>query len=861
MDNMTARKEQLVDKLGLLIPINGLPEQLQSELLAHAEMLAVKCGEFVFRQDDRDDYTFYLLDGKLDLYSNEELVQQLEGGTENASHALAQLQPRQLSAKARTAVQLLRVDRVILDRLAEQAGVAGGGEFEVSEVGVDSDSDWMTRLLQSELFARVPAANIQHIFARMDPIQVAAGDLLVNQGAIGDYYYIIQTGRCEVSRKTSATGQPIKLAELGPGDTFGEEALVANSRCNETIVMLTDGELMRLTKDDFVELIQRPLMSSVSYAEGLELEKLGAHWLDVRFPEEHKKFAIPASLNVPLNVLRSEILKLDRDGRYLVYCDNGSRSSVAAFLMNERGFDAVYLNHGLAAINPAEESIAADATIDDDDLTIQSADVIDFPPAGITMAPIPASQLTESEKVSARKDLHESVALAHSDDSKTLEVDIRASVLKTELAKANMQLEEARRLKAEAEEAKRLAEQSAAQQLHDEREKLEATARQANDALHEAQRLKAEVEAAKSAADAEVENRRMAEEERIRALEEAAQQRLHQEKKKLEEAYKWKEEELENIRQMKEEAEQQLATERQKLLAESTEARERLAEAKRIERDVEQTRIAAAEEAEVRHQKQIEMEERLRSEIKSKIDGERRKLEAEFARNAEQLELARREKQAAEAARIAAADEAERIIVEYREAHEKIRAAELANLGAERSHLEAEAAKVREDLEAAASAKADAVATRQAAEAQLADLRSPDAQAVSETDATEATRREEIAVKLAELEDADVEAKAAQRAHNQAEAAHEAIAGNLERHEHEEAEIEARFERDVSEWVAEQAAVESSDAQQRILANQREHMQRIMQRAKQAHLTAEINDQNMVDEVAKSLKDRDNQPK
>ena len=63
----------------------------------------------MFRQGDRDAYLFYLLEGELELYSDGELVSYLRGGTQEARFALAQLQPRQLSAFPRATVQVLRV--------------------------------------------------------------------------------------------------------------------------------------------------------------------------------------------------------------------------------------------------------------------------------------------------------------------------------------------------------------------------------------------------------------------------------------------------------------------------------------------------------------------------------------------------------------------------------------------------------------------------------------------------------------------------------------------------------------------------------------------------------------------------------
>ena len=234
---------------------------------------------------------------------------------------------------------------------------------------------------------------------------------------------------------------------------------------------------------------------------------------------------------------------------------------------------------------------------------------------------------------------------------------------------------------------------------------------------------------------------------------------------------------------------------------------------------------------------------------------ERRKLEAEFARNAEQLELAKREKKAAEAARRAAADEAENIIAEYRAAHEKIRAAEQEKLRAEREHLEAQAAKVREDLEVAARAKAQADETRRAAEEQLAELRARDAEATAEATELEATLDQDIAAKLAEIDKADVEAEAAERAHTEAQAARQANEEELARRQREEDGLEVRFEQEVADWIDEQDTLESSDVQQQILANQREHMERIKRRAEAARQTAQQHDQSLLDQLEARLDD------
>ena len=332
--------------LARLVPISGLTKQSIAQLAQKAEVLVVKRGQFLFRKGDEDGLTTYILEGELELFADETHVERIQGSSESARHPVAQLQPRQYSARARTDCKVIQIQRKLLDQLL---ALDQSGGYEVAELEEDEDEDggdWMSRLLQSELFQKIPTANIQKIFLHVEKLEVAKDDVIVRQGDEGDYYYFIAEGRCVVSRK-SEEGREIKLAELRVGDSFGEEALIRETKRNATITMLTDGVLMRLTKDDFAELIRKPLLRTVTYAQGCGMTKLGAQWIDVRLPEEYEQGAIPESINLPLPKLRKEAERLERNRTYLVYCDTGGRSSVAAFLLNQLGFDVSYLARGL----------------------------------------------------------------------------------------------------------------------------------------------------------------------------------------------------------------------------------------------------------------------------------------------------------------------------------------------------------------------------------------------------------------------------------------------------------------------------------------------------------------------------------
>ena len=130
-------------------------------------------------------------------------------------------------------------------------------------------------------------------------------------------------------------------------DIDAEGALVSDVVRNTSVSMLTDGSLMHLTKEDFVDLIKKPVLNSVSYLKAESLAARGYRWLDVRFSEEHADSGVDSSINVPLNVLRVEVSDLDVETPYIVCCDTGARSSVVAFLLTRIGFEAFHLRGGL----------------------------------------------------------------------------------------------------------------------------------------------------------------------------------------------------------------------------------------------------------------------------------------------------------------------------------------------------------------------------------------------------------------------------------------------------------------------------------------------------------------------------------
>ena len=70
-------------------------------------------------------------------------------------------------------------------------------------------------------------------------------------------------------------------------------------------------------------------------------------------PANSRISASTARVNIPLYFIRLKLNALDKDTPYVVCCDTGRRSSAAAYILSERGFEAYVLKGGLAATEAA----------------------------------------------------------------------------------------------------------------------------------------------------------------------------------------------------------------------------------------------------------------------------------------------------------------------------------------------------------------------------------------------------------------------------------------------------------------------------------------------------------------------------
>ena len=331
-------------------PLDGLKRDNLAALARKVQLRELSPGQLLFKEGDTEKRTIYVISGVLELTLDAQVDDKVVGGSEEARNPVSPFFPRRVGARARDRVQYISIDSDLLDVMLTWDQT---GSYEVSELRGDSGAgsdDWMTMLLQAKAFHKIPPANIQAIFMRMQQINYKAGDVVLKQGTEGDYFYVLTSGKCLVTRETPLNKDGIKLAELVVGDTFGEEALISDAKRNATVTMTTDGAVMRLGKEDFKSLLNEPMLDWVSMAEAEDIIKGGGKWLDVRLPSEFENDHLNGAINIPLYFIRLKMNALDENTNYILCCDTGRRSSAGAYILSERGYKAYVLRDGLDSV-------------------------------------------------------------------------------------------------------------------------------------------------------------------------------------------------------------------------------------------------------------------------------------------------------------------------------------------------------------------------------------------------------------------------------------------------------------------------------------------------------------------------------
>lgn len=101
------------------------------------------------------------------------------------------------------------------------------------------------RLKDVPFFSSISKKDLAAVAQQTDEIDIPAGKVLAREGDFGQEFFVIDSGTAEVSRGGS------RVAQLGPGDFFGEMALLDEERRTATVAATSPMSLIVMTRSSF----------------------------------------------------------------------------------------------------------------------------------------------------------------------------------------------------------------------------------------------------------------------------------------------------------------------------------------------------------------------------------------------------------------------------------------------------------------------------------------------------------------------------------------------------------------------------------------------------------------------------------
>ena len=227
---------------------DDLPGDLLGDLAGRVQLRAVGAGTTVVRQGDRADRYYLVRRGTLDVIDEGDhagqasrVIRTLGPGDAFGELALATRAARSATVRATTEAQLFVIDGGTFDRLLAD-------HLEIPDLEPTFEAVAELRALGP--FAHLGVEDLVALRDRGGWVDGAAGDDVVTQGDAGDAFYVVGAGRLEVIEDGR------RVRELGPGEPFGEIALLLDVPRTATVRALTPTRLFRLDRDGFDDLVR-----------------------------------------------------------------------------------------------------------------------------------------------------------------------------------------------------------------------------------------------------------------------------------------------------------------------------------------------------------------------------------------------------------------------------------------------------------------------------------------------------------------------------------------------------------------------------------------------------------------------------
>jgi CRP-like cAMP-binding protein len=237
------------DRLKLLSDLRflrGVPPATIERLARAARIRHAATGEVVVRQGERGAEFFVIADGQAEVSvlerGEERVVRRLKPADFFGERALLEAGIRTATVRALTPMRLL-----VFGEKTFWGELAGPIAWQRKVREALSEREVLKRI---PLFADASSRQLDLLAVKLFVIPFDRGSPLVRRGDPGHDFFIVREGRVRAVDDAGRT-----LREMGPGDFFGEIALLRDIPRTATVLGVEAGSVWRLGRQDFHELL------------------------------------------------------------------------------------------------------------------------------------------------------------------------------------------------------------------------------------------------------------------------------------------------------------------------------------------------------------------------------------------------------------------------------------------------------------------------------------------------------------------------------------------------------------------------------------------------------------------------------
>lgn len=226
--------------------------------------------------------------------------------------------------------------------------------YTLADTGVDAQV-LVAAVGKTELFCNAEPRLVHAMLEAMTVRRVHAGEVILRQGRRSDSFVLLAAGTAEVNRAREGERTVRQLAVLTKPEGLGEEALLGAEIRSVSVTMLTGGFILKIRRGDFARLVSAQGVAWLAAEEAEVIRQPPAVWLWLGSARTRPAEMGAAAPTVKLDRLRQRLSELDPARHYLCCGRDDANSALAAFLLNQRGFEASAVRGGrrVAVVDPA----------------------------------------------------------------------------------------------------------------------------------------------------------------------------------------------------------------------------------------------------------------------------------------------------------------------------------------------------------------------------------------------------------------------------------------------------------------------------------------------------------------------------